>query len=307
MRRSAATDPARCVGPCITHASSSTTPSSFGKPPYPTESSLGSSSTTVTVATTASSVSPPLFKISIPLSSACSPFALEIMIGRLPCAGRAGGAGASAASGLAKSLLAPAAKLLARDAIKNFRRDHSSMRCLLKMRRKYTSGTVRLEVRVRATGPSGLRSERPFLLKKGCAPDFFATCGIRPETRFHCCRAALPEAVSSVSCCFLLPARHTPLPARFSVSSLPSPRNGAIFSCPCARARAAQDSPHSFCRSYTLSVPTPSAATFRQRSLPSLIPCPAREITSARLYNFRQPASRRRSEFLRGTQTLSEN
>src|SRR5207245_9111437 len=80
-------EPARRVGPCITLASSSTSPSSFGNPPYPTESSFGSSSTTVTAATTASSVSPPFFKMSIPLCSACTPFALEILTGRLPLAG----------------------------------------------------------------------------------------------------------------------------------------------------------------------------------------------------------------------------
>ena len=42
--RTPPTEPARRVGPCMQQASSSTTPSSLGKPPRPTESSLGSSS-----------------------------------------------------------------------------------------------------------------------------------------------------------------------------------------------------------------------------------------------------------------------
>ncbi len=57
--RTAATEPARRVGPCMQQASSSTTPSSFGKPPRPTVSSLGSSSCPLQMCRAASSVSPP--------------------------------------------------------------------------------------------------------------------------------------------------------------------------------------------------------------------------------------------------------
>ncbi len=60
-----ATEPQRRVGPCITLASSSTTPSSLGRPPHPTPCWVGSNSTVLTPATTASRVSPPDFKISI--------------------------------------------------------------------------------------------------------------------------------------------------------------------------------------------------------------------------------------------------
>src|SRR4029077_1630087 len=55
----AATAPARLVGPCMQEASSWTTPSSFGRPPYPTELSLGSSSWIFTPSMAASSVSVP--------------------------------------------------------------------------------------------------------------------------------------------------------------------------------------------------------------------------------------------------------
>src|SRR5580700_580789 len=114
-------------------ASSSTPPSSFGNPPYPTEVSLGSSSTTVTAAITASSVSPPNFKIAIPLSSACNPFALEIISGRFPCPAGSGAtfAGAAAAAfadaALPSKFPAPATAPLASDVRKNFRRDHNPM------------------------------------------------------------------------------------------------------------------------------------------------------------------------------------
>ena len=60
MLRAPPTDPARLVGPCMQQASSSTTPSSFGKPPSPTPSSSGSSSGPVTTRIAESSVSPPL-------------------------------------------------------------------------------------------------------------------------------------------------------------------------------------------------------------------------------------------------------
>src|SRR6266581_2994025 len=120
MRRTLATDPARCVGPCITLASSSTS-----------ESSFGSSSTTVTAATTASNVSPPFLRMSMPLSRACSPFALEIISGRLPCA--AGARFGRAAKSLPfeceppNNLPALATALPASEVRKNLRRDHSSM------------------------------------------------------------------------------------------------------------------------------------------------------------------------------------
>src|SRR5579863_4747096 len=133
MLRTDATDPARPVGPCIQLASSSTTPSSLGNPPYPTEVSLGSSSTTVTAAITASSVSPPDFKIAMPLSSACNPFALEIISGRLPCPDGSGAdfAGATAAAfadaALPSKFPAPATAPPASDVTKNFRRDHNPM------------------------------------------------------------------------------------------------------------------------------------------------------------------------------------
>src|SRR3954454_3348009 len=59
MRRTAPTAPARPVGPCIMEQSSSTSPSSFGRPPKPTESSLGSSSCALRTNIAASRVSPP--------------------------------------------------------------------------------------------------------------------------------------------------------------------------------------------------------------------------------------------------------
>src|SRR5438046_4292324 len=63
MPCSAPTATPRRVGPCIQLASSATTPSSFGRPPYPTLVSRGSSSTILTPAITASSVSPPPWMI----------------------------------------------------------------------------------------------------------------------------------------------------------------------------------------------------------------------------------------------------
>ena len=80
MLRTLATAPARRVGPCITLASSSTMPSSFGSPPKPTEVSFGSSSTIVTPCTTASSVSPPALITSKAFLQAAVPFALEMTI-----------------------------------------------------------------------------------------------------------------------------------------------------------------------------------------------------------------------------------
>src|SRR5712664_4020826 len=85
----------------------------------------------VTAATTASSVSPPFLRISIPLSRACTPFALEMINGRLPCA--AGARLASESSPLPldgvrpKSLPAPAMALPASEVRKNLRRDQRSI------------------------------------------------------------------------------------------------------------------------------------------------------------------------------------
>jgi hypothetical protein len=78
------------------------------------------------------------------------------MIGLVPAAGAKGnavvsadvpapkefGLAASAIVGCAKSLPVPAAKLLASDVRKNFRRDHSSMSYLLDVRSKYTVSKV---------------------------------------------------------------------------------------------------------------------------------------------------------------------
>src|SRR5712692_303967 len=131
IRRTLATDPARCVGPCITLASNSTSPSSLGSPPYPTESSFGSSSTMVTAATTASSVSPPFLRMSIPAPSAWTPLALEIISGRFPCA--AGARFERTAEPLPfegeppNNLPALATALPASEVRKNLRRDHSSI------------------------------------------------------------------------------------------------------------------------------------------------------------------------------------
>src|SRR3989304_550364 len=56
---SAATAPARRVGPCMHDASSWTTPSSLGRPPYPTDVSSGSNSWIFTPSIPASRVSTP--------------------------------------------------------------------------------------------------------------------------------------------------------------------------------------------------------------------------------------------------------
>src|SRR6478672_5622555 len=56
---SEATPPARLFGPCMQHESSCTTPSAFGRPPYPTLESRGSNSTILTPETTASNPSDP--------------------------------------------------------------------------------------------------------------------------------------------------------------------------------------------------------------------------------------------------------
>src|SRR5437867_566816 len=77
----APTAPQRQVSPSITLASSSTSPSSLGRPPYPTLVSCGSSSTILTPAMTASRGLPPPFRISIAFAVAFIPFALDITTG----------------------------------------------------------------------------------------------------------------------------------------------------------------------------------------------------------------------------------
>lgn len=59
MLRTPPTAPAVRVGPCMQHASNSTTPSSFGRPPRPTLWSFGSFSGPSTTLSAASRVSPP--------------------------------------------------------------------------------------------------------------------------------------------------------------------------------------------------------------------------------------------------------
>src|SRR5437762_12460424 len=81
MPSSAPTAPARLVGPCMQDASSCTTPSAFGRPPYPTESSFGSSSWIFTPSITASSVSAPCSSMSNAFCTARNPLALETATG----------------------------------------------------------------------------------------------------------------------------------------------------------------------------------------------------------------------------------
>src|SRR5580658_2020761 len=126
-----------------------------------------------------------------------------MMIGRVPCAGTlgvdAGRPASSVGSGRPKTLPAPAAKLLASDVRKNFRRDHSSMKGLLNVRVQYTSGSARLEVAGSVQYLLGLLPERRAAcayqtgngaIKKDSPPDFSATYETRPETRSRCCPAA---------------------------------------------------------------------------------------------------------------------
>src|ERR1035441_9936668 len=87
--RSAPTAPPRREGPCMQLASSSTTPSSFGSPPYPTLVSLGSSSTMLTPAMTASSVSPPPLTISMALAQQFTPPLLRLALDMTTAPGRA--------------------------------------------------------------------------------------------------------------------------------------------------------------------------------------------------------------------------
>src|SRR5258708_36762445 len=85
----------------------------------------------VTAATTASRVSPPFFRMSIPAPSARSPLALEMISGRLPCA--AGARFLRAAGSLPFEYEAPnnfsalAMSLPASEVRKNLRRDHGSI------------------------------------------------------------------------------------------------------------------------------------------------------------------------------------
>src|SRR5712692_1647091 len=81
----------------------------------------------VTAATTASSVSPPFLRMSMPRPSAFTPLALEMMTGRLPCAGGAAARSpllAAASAGRSNRLATPAAALPASEVRKNLRRDH---------------------------------------------------------------------------------------------------------------------------------------------------------------------------------------
>src|ERR1700676_521772 len=86
----------------------------------------------VTAATTASSVSPPALRMSMPLPMALTPLALEMISGRLPLpAGASGLAPLPASLPFAltapKSLPVPAMALPASEVRKNLRRDHRSM------------------------------------------------------------------------------------------------------------------------------------------------------------------------------------
>ena len=92
MLRIEATEPPPWVGPCMTAASSSTTPSSLGRPPKPTEWSLGSASTIATPSIAASSGSCPFLTSSIAFSTARRPLPLATTIGFFVPAGLTGAA-----------------------------------------------------------------------------------------------------------------------------------------------------------------------------------------------------------------------
>src|SRR5271154_3529843 len=85
----------------------------------------------VTAATTASSVSPPFCKMSMPRPMAWRPLVLEMITGRLPLGGVDTALFSGSAARLAgddalpKSGVAPAAALPAKDVRKNFRRVQS--------------------------------------------------------------------------------------------------------------------------------------------------------------------------------------
>ena len=86
---SAATAPARCVGPSMMTASSWSTPSSFGRAPTPTDITSGSSSAVLMPFSTASSRLPPLASTSAAFSFAGFPcFQVEMKNG-LPAAASA--------------------------------------------------------------------------------------------------------------------------------------------------------------------------------------------------------------------------
>jgi len=82
MSSSAPTAPARLVGPCITLASSCTTPSAFGRPPSPTDWSFGSSSWMLTPAIAASSGSLPATIRSYATFTPRMPLSLAMTTGR---------------------------------------------------------------------------------------------------------------------------------------------------------------------------------------------------------------------------------
>src|SRR6185503_13399804 len=75
------TAPARFVGPCMHDASSCTTPRALGSPPYPTESSFGSSSWIFTASTHASRLSAPCISKSKAFCTPRMPFALAMITG----------------------------------------------------------------------------------------------------------------------------------------------------------------------------------------------------------------------------------
>src|SRR5881394_2361718 len=72
---------ARFVGPCMHDASSCTTPRALGSPPYPTESSFGSSSWIFTASTHASRVSAPCMSRSNAFCTPRMPLALAMTTG----------------------------------------------------------------------------------------------------------------------------------------------------------------------------------------------------------------------------------
>ena len=78
---SAATEPAAWLVPSTIDASSSTSPSTFGRPPRPTLRSSGSASTTRAHASTASRALPPRARMRIPMGSAARPLPLETIVG----------------------------------------------------------------------------------------------------------------------------------------------------------------------------------------------------------------------------------
>src|SRR5574341_14358 len=108
MFSSAPTAPARLVGPCMQEASSCTTPSALGRPPYPTESSFGSSSWIFTPSTAASSGSAPCRIRSNAFWTARSPLPLEMITG-LAAQREVGGRGRGGRMGCAMPVAALAA------------------------------------------------------------------------------------------------------------------------------------------------------------------------------------------------------